>query len=135
MPERSFDLVVLHSVSQYLSGAEFDRVVALFRRLLKPSGLFVLGDVVPHEVPAVSDAWALLRLAKANGFLLAALAGLVRTFFSDYWRLRSRIGLTRYSEAEIIARLAALGFTATRAPRNIGHIVSRMTFLARPTAG
>jgi hypothetical protein len=91
--------------------------------------------VVPHEVPAVSDAWALLRFAAANGFLIAAFAGLVRTFFSDYWRLRSRIGLTRYSEAEIIARLAALGFTATRAPRNIGHIVSRMTFLARPTAG
>jgi hypothetical protein len=30
------------------------------------------------------------------------------------------------------ARLAELGFTATRAPHNIGHIGSRMTFLARP---
>jgi SAM-dependent methyltransferase len=135
MPERSFDLVVLHSVSQYLSGEEFDRIAALFRRLLKPDGLFLLGDVVPHEVPAVSDAWALLRFAYANGFLLAALAGLVRTFFSDYWRLRSEFGLTRYSEAEMTARLARLGFTVTRAPRNIGHIGSRMTFLARPAAG
>jgi hypothetical protein len=32
----------------------------------------------------------------------------------------------------VTARLAGLGFTATRAPRNIGHISSRMTFLARP---
>jgi SAM-dependent methyltransferase len=135
MPDRSFDFVVLHSVSQYLSGDEFDRVVTLFRRLLKPNGLFLLGDVVPHEVPAVSDALALLRFAKANGFLLAALGGLVRTVFSDYSRLRTRIGLTRYSEAEMTARLARLGFTATRAPRNIGHISSRMTFLARPAAG
>ena len=68
--------------------ADFDRVTALFRRLLKPNGLFLLGDVVPPGVPAVSDAFALLRFAKANGFLLAALGGLVRTVFSDYWRLR-----------------------------------------------
>jgi SAM-dependent methyltransferase len=132
MPDRSLDFVVLHSVSQYLSGEAFDRVAALFRRLLKPDGLFLIGDVVPHEVPAVSDAWALLRFGYANGFLLAALAGLVRTFFSDYWRLRSQIGLTRYSEAEMTARLAKLGFTVTRAPCNIGHISSRMTYLARP---
>ena len=135
MPDRSFDFVVLHSVSQYLSNDEFDRVAALFRRLLKPNGLFLLGDVVPPGVPAVSDAFALLRFAKANGFLLAALTGLVRTVFSDYWRLRTRIGLTRYSEAEMTARLAGLGFSATRAPRNIGHISSRMTFLARPATG
>jgi SAM-dependent methyltransferase len=135
MPDRSFDFVVLHSVSQYLSGDEFDRVAALFRRLLKPNGLFLLGDVVPPRVPAVSDAFALLRFAKANDFLPAALGGLVRTVFSDYWRLRTRIGLTRYSEAEMTARLARLGFSATRAPINIGHISSRMTFLARPAGG
>ena len=134
MPDRSFDLVVLHSVSQYLSGDEFGRVGALFHRLIKPNGLFLLGDVVPHQVPAASDAVALLRFAKANGFLLAALSGLVRTVFSDYWRLRTRLGLSRYSEAEMTARLAGLGFTATRAPRNVGHIGSRMTFLARPAA-
>ena len=135
MPDRSFDFVVLHSVSQYLSGDEFDRIAALFRRLLKPNGLLLLGDVVPPGVPAVSDAAALLRFARANGFLLAALGGLVRTVFSDYWGLRTRIGLTRYSEAEMTARLGRLGFTATRAPANIGHISSRMTFLARPAAG
>jgi SAM-dependent methyltransferase len=51
MPDRSFNLVVLHSVAQYLSGEDFDRIATLFRRLLKPDGLFLLGDVVPHEVP------------------------------------------------------------------------------------
>jgi SAM-dependent methyltransferase len=132
MPGHSLDLIVLHSVAQYLTGEEFDRIAALFQHLLKPDGLFLLGDVVPQEVPAVSDAFALLRFGQANGFLVAALAGLVRTFFSDYWRLRSRFGLTRYSEKEITARLAKLGFAATRATRNIGHIGSRMTFLARP---
>ncbi len=135
LPDRSLDLAVLHSVSQYLSGDEFDRIAALFRRLLKPDGRFVLGDVVPPGVPAMSDAFELLRFAAANGFLIAAFTGLVRTFFSDYWRLRSNLGLTRYGEAEMMARLARLGFSATRAPRNIGHIRARMTFLARPVEG
>ena len=134
LPDRSLDLVVLHSVSQYLSGDEFDRIATLFHRLLKPGGLFVLGDVLPPRVPAISDALALLRFAAANGFLVAAVTGLVRTFFSDYWRLRSNLGLTRYGEAEMVARLARLGFSATRAPRNIGHIRARMTFLAHPAA-
>jgi SAM-dependent methyltransferase len=134
MPEHSFDLAVLHSVSQYLSGEEFNSIATMFHRLVKPGGLLLIGDVVPPDVPAISDAWALLRFGAGNGFFLAALAGLVRTVFSDYWQLRTKLGLTRYSEPEMVARLAQLGFTATRAPRNIGHLRSRMTFLARPAA-
>jgi len=134
MAAASFDLVVMHSVSQYLSPQEFDRTAALFHGLLKPGGLFLLGDVVAPDVAAVSDAWALLRFGARERFLLAAVAGLVRTFFSDYWRLRSHIGLSRYSEREMLDKLAAAGFAATRAPKNLGHLASRMTFLARKEA-
>jgi SAM-dependent methyltransferase len=134
MPAGSCDLVVFHSVSQYLSREEFDRIAAQFHRLLKPEGVFLIGDVVPPNVPAISDAWALLRFGAGNGFFLAALTGLVRTVFSDYWQLRTKLGLTRYSEEDMTARLRMLGFTTTRAPRNIGHLRSRMTFLARPAA-
>jgi SAM-dependent methyltransferase len=135
MPLHSLDLVVFHSVSQYLTGKEFDRIAMLFHRLLKPEGVFLIGDVVPPNVPAISDAFALLRFGAGNGFFLAALTGLVRTVFSDYWQLRTKLGLTRYSEQDMIARLARLGFAATRAPSNLGHLRSRMTFLARPVAG
>jgi SAM-dependent methyltransferase len=135
MPDHSLDLVVLHSVSQYLTGEELDRIATMFRRLLKPGGLFLIGDVVPPNVPAISDAFALLHFGAGNGFFLAALTGLVRTVFSDYWQLRTKLGLTRYSEQDMMARLSRLGFTATRAPRNIGHLRARMTFLARRAAG
>src|SRR5271169_6006756 len=33
MPTGSFDLIVLHSVAQYLTGAELDGLLAMFRRL------------------------------------------------------------------------------------------------------
>ena len=37
----------------------------------------------------------------------------------------------RYSEAEMVAKLAASGFSASRAHVNIGHNPWRMTFVAR----
>ena len=133
MPPQCFDMVILHSVSQYLTPEEFDRTAALFHRLLQPDGLLVVGDVVPPHVSAVSDSWALLRFGWQDGFLCAAIFGLVRTFFSDYWRLRTKVGLTRYSEQEMKRKLAAAGFAASRAASNLGHLTTRMTFLARKT--
>jgi SAM-dependent methyltransferase len=132
LPEHTLDLVVMHSVAQYLRPEETDVLFALFRRLLKPGGIFVLGDVVTPHVSPVADVIALLRLAAANGFLGAALLGLLRTVFSDYPRLRSTLGLSRYDEGGMTRKLAAAGFTAQRAPANIGHNQARMMFIARP---
>ena len=49
-----------------------------------------------------SDVLALLRFAAKHGFLKDALIGLVSTALSDYRQLRTRVGLQRYSEDEII---------------------------------
>ena len=132
LPAGSLDIAVLHSVAQYLTPDKLDTLFAQFRRLLTDKGLLILGDVIPPHVSALTDAIALLRFAAANGFLGAALVGLARTVLSDYWRLRSHLGLTRYGEAAIIEKLAAAGFSARRASANIGHNPARMTFLARP---
>jgi SAM-dependent methyltransferase len=132
LPPRTVDAVVLHSVAQYLTPQELDALLAMFRRLLSDEGVLILGDVIPPHVSTLGDALALLRFAAANGFFGAALVGLVRTFLSDYWRLRSHLGLRRYGEAAMIAKLAGSGFSARRAPTNIGHNPARMTFIARP---
>lgn len=132
LPNNSLDFIVLHSVAQYLTPEQVQTLFALFHRLLQPGGVLLVSDVIPPQVAPSTDAAALLRFAAANGFLLAAAAGLARTLFSDYWRLRARIGLTHYAESAMIEKLAAAGFTARRAARNIGHIQARMAFLARP---
>jgi len=132
LPAGSLDVVVMHSVAQYLTPGELDARLALFRRLLRADGLLILGDIIPPDVSAATDAMALLRFAGANGFFVAAMLGLVRTVaLTDYMRLRTNLGLTRYNEAEIVARLAAAGFSAQRAAENVGHNPARMTFLAR----
>ena len=132
LPAGSLDVVVMHSVAQYLKPGELDGRLALFRRLLKPGGLLVLGDIIPPNVSPVTDAMALLRFGAQHGFLIAAFSGLARTAFSNYARLRSTVGLSHYDEQAMTAKLAAAGFTAQRASENIGHNPARMTFLARP---
>ena len=132
LPDHSVDVVIMHSVAQYLTPQELDVVLALFRRLLAPTGSLVLGDVIRPATSALADALALLRFGARHGFFFGALIGLGRTILSPYWRLRSTLGLTRYDEATIAAKLAAAGFSAQRAPANIGHNGARMTFVARP---
>jgi SAM-dependent methyltransferase len=130
--DHSLDLIVLHSVAQYLTPEELAKLFALFHRLLNADGMLVVSDVIPPHVAASTDALALLRFGAANRFFFSAVVGLVRTLLSDYWRLRSRLGLTRYGETAITEKLAAAGFSAQRAAHNIGHNQARMALLARP---
>ena len=131
MPEKSVDLVVMNSVAQYMTSAELDSAFAVIKRLLKPGGRLVVGDILRPEVGMGRDVIALLRFAARHGFLRDALIGLVSTALSDYRQLRSKVGLQRYSEAELVEKLTAAGFTASRAHSNIGHNPWRMTFVAR----
>jgi ubiquinone/menaquinone biosynthesis C-methylase UbiE len=133
MAEHSIDLAVMNSVSQYMTPEELDSAFVTIRRLLKPGGRLVLGDVLRPEVGMPRDVIALLRFAARDGFLRDALVGLISTALSDYRQLRSRVGLERYSEADMIAKLGKSGLTASRMAVNIGHNPWRMTFVARPS--
>lgn len=133
-PPASLDLVIMNSVAQYMTRSELDQAFAVVRRLLKPSGRLVVGDILAPDVGMSADVVALLRLARRHGFLWDALVGLVRTALSDYRSLRSKVGLQHYGAPEMIAKLTAAGFAASRAPVNIGHNPARMTFVARPAA-
>jgi ubiquinone/menaquinone biosynthesis C-methylase UbiE len=131
MAEHSIDLVVMNSVTQYMTPQELDSAFATSRRLLKQSGRLVIGDVLRPEVGMIRDVIALLRFAATHGFLRDALIGLISTALSDYRQLRSRVGLQRYSEADMIAKLGSSGFSSSRVSVNIGHNPWRMTFVAR----
>ena len=131
MDAQSVDLVVMNSVAQYMTQDELDSAFIVLRRLLKPDGQLVVGDILRPEVGMARDVLALLKFASSHGFLTDALYGLASTALSDYRQLRAKVGLQRYSEAEMVAKLTAGGFTASRAQSNIGHNPWRMTFVAR----
>jgi SAM-dependent methyltransferase len=130
--EATLDLVVASSLVQYLSRDELDALLDLWRRKLKPGGALVIADVIPPDVSPLTDAGALLRFAWNGGFVFAALGGLVRTFLSDYGKIRKQLGFSIYRETDFIDLLAAHGFKGERVHPNFGHNQARMTFRARP---
>src|SRR5262245_64546814 len=94
LPAGSLDVVVLHSVAQYLTPEALDALLVLFRRLIGENGIVILGDVIPPHVSAWTDAVALIRFGAANGSLGATLIGLLRTLVSDLSRVRLVLGVS-----------------------------------------
>jgi SAM-dependent methyltransferase len=132
IPAGSLDLIVVNSVLQYLSRPDLDGLLATWKGLLKPGGQLLIADVIPHDVGPLTDVMALLKLGAQNGFFIASFFGLARTFFSDYRKTRAALGLSHYSEPEMLALLAAAGYDARRRRPNLGHNQARMAFVAVP---
>ena len=99
-PAGSYDMIVLHSVAQYLGGEPSStNCWRPSAGLLKPTGTFVLGDIIKPQLAAPMAALALLRFGAANGFFWAAVGGLIRIFVSDYLKIKGKVGLSHYEEA------------------------------------
>ena len=130
IPDASLDLIVVNSVVQYLTAAEFSRLLDDWRTKLKSEGRLVLADIIGSDAGRLSDVKALVTFGWRGGFLGAAFVGLARTWFSPYRRLRSQLGLTRYSPADLLSMLHRHGYRGFRADRNLGHDQARMTFIA-----
>lgn len=130
LPDGSFNAIVIVSVLQYLSPDALADILRMLAPKLAQGGRLVIGDVIPPNLSQVTDAKALLAFAWSGGFLRDAVAGLVKTFFSNYRTLRSKLGLTQWSEADLCVLLSRCGLDPHRAAENIGHNQARMTFIA-----
>jgi hypothetical protein len=102
------------------------------RRLLRPDGELILADIIPPDIGMVTDIKALLGPAWKHGYFVAACLGLVKTFFSEYRKIRATAGFSCYREPEFLALLSEHGFKGERLPHNIGFNQQRMTFRAKP---
>jgi SAM-dependent methyltransferase len=129
-PSGSVDLMVVHSVVQYLSPAELDTLLRDAHRLLAAGGRLVVSDIVPPGVGLASDTLRLLRFALREGFFVAAVRALARTAVSPYARLRRRLGLNRLDERQMAALAGAAGLAGRRLRPNLGDNQTRWTFLA-----
>jgi len=129
LPESSVDLVVANSLVQYLRRDELADLLATWRGALSAGGCVIVADVITPEQTALADASALLRFAAANGFLVDAVSGLTRTLFSDYRKLRARLGLTRYAPEDILSVMKQAGFSAEPLQPNFGYNDARLAVI------
>src|SRR3954469_11750446 len=79
MAEGSVDLAVMNSVAQYMRPEQLDEALADIRRLLRPDGRLLLGDILRPSVGMSRDVFALLWFARKYGFLRDAMLGLIST--------------------------------------------------------
>ncbi len=134
MEAGAIDAIIVNSVVQYLSIDEFARLLGVFREKLSSNGRLIVADIVPRDVSPYGDAFELLKLAAANGFLIAAAFGLARSYFSGYRKLREGLGFLQLDEPEVVRMLRQAGFVAQRFHPNIGHNSKRMTFVGTVVA-
>jgi|CXWL01.1.fsa_nt_gi ubiquinone/menaquinone biosynthesis C-methylase UbiE len=130
LPVQSVEVILVHSVLQYLSKEQFINLLIRFHTILTRGGVLYLGDIVSPKTSTLQDVYSLLRAGIRYGFLLDVLFGLVRTFFSNYRAVRSKNGFTTYTEEEVVMLLGQYGFTAERLPKNIGISTHRMLIRA-----
>lgn len=134
LADGSLDVIFVSSVLQYLDRDGLAVLLAAARRLLAPGGMLAIADVIAPDTGVAADIRSLLALGLREGFLVDALIGLVATLFSDYRRLRGRLGLSTYDAGTMIALLAAAGFDAHAHSQNLGENPARQTYLARKAA-
>ncbi len=125
------DKILVISVLQYLDEAQLEHALRDWHRLLAPGGTLLVADVIEPNTPVLTDVASQLRFARANGFLAAALVGLVRMALSDYGRVRKQAGFSTHRPAEFLARLSRAGFEARHLDRNVGPSAHRHSFMAR----
>ncbi len=129
----SLDMIIVVSVAQYLGQGDLERLLDHFRRVVRVDGEVIFADIIPPHVSMISDVSSLLGTGWRNGFFLAACAGLARTFFSEYRRLRATAGFSCYAQAGFEALCVRHGFAVERLARNVGFNQQRMTFRLRPS--
>ncbi len=119
LPAGCLDLILINSVVQYLSRAVLLTVLRDLQRLLKPKGTFLIGDVITPGTALWRHAVVFLCFAYREGFFLAGLVGLARSFLPSYTSLKRRYGLSAYSDADLLGILDCAGLQGVRLPRNI----------------
>ncbi len=125
------DLILVVSVIQYLRKDELVSLLRSWHRLLKPSGELIVADVIEPGTPIILDAASQLRFAWSNSFLVPALAGIIRMFFSDYRELRRKAGFAMYQANEMLELLRGAGFDGAGLPRNLGPGQHRRAYRGR----
>jgi len=130
LPSECLDMVLINSVIQYISRAELITALIDLRRLLKPGGRFLIGDVIAPNTPLWRHVAVFLTFAYRAGFVVSALIGLVRTFFPSYNSLKKEHGLSQYSESELLGILERCKLEGRRLPRNVAVSPIRSSYIA-----
>jgi len=134
LPSECLDLILINSVFQYLSREQFVTALLDLRRLLKPTGRFLIGDLIAPGTAIWQHVRVFLAFAYRKGFLIPAITGLVRIFLPSYASVKREHGLSEYSDAELLRIFELCKLDGRKLPRNIAVSPIRCSYIASKSA-
>lgn len=126
-----FDLILVHSVLQYMSEQEIRHWLAQWRELLKPDGRLVISDLAVPGASAAHELLNYLAFARRHGFFWNALFSGVREL-ARYWKVRNSRPLTVVSQGTLEDWAKQVGLSTEWLPENLSHRQSRACAVLRP---
>ena len=134
-PAERFDLILVNSVAQYMTSAEFDVWLERWRNLLVESGRLVLSDLLPPAHDTWVDVIDILRFSSRRRILLRTIRE-ATVEVRRYWRTRAVQPLVHIDRDDLCRRAGAAGFTVAFMERNLTHLTHRTTaLLTRSNSG
>ncbi len=120
-PDKSFNLIVVHSVIQYMSAEEFKSLLATWHRALAPGGQLVISDIMPKNHNGFKDLYAMATTTPKQfcAFLLKS----VPQYFK-YWQSNT---LLQVDQQQIQDWGKAAGYKFKILPNNLSYYYSRFT--------
>jgi ribosomal protein S18 acetylase RimI-like enzyme/2-polyprenyl-3-methyl-5-hydroxy-6-metoxy-1,4-benzoquinol methylase len=129
-PAAAFDVILVHSVAQYLTVPEIQQWLATWRAMLAPGGRLIVSDLLPPGYDGLTDLLAFLGFCARKRFLIRAL----REGWAEarsYGRMRARQDLLRVDPEELRRWGAEQGLEMTLLSDNLSYRRSRLAAVLR----
>lgn len=125
-PANAFDLILVHSVVQYMDLSELLAWLARWQRMLAPGGRLVISDMVQTQTSVAQDLLGYLSFSIANGFFLEAMEqGLREILGYSLARSDKPLLVVTASHLDTIARAA--GWNIAFLAKNLSHRRNRLS--------
>lgn len=127
-PAEGFDLILVNSVVQYMTSAEFDVWLERWRALLVEPGRLVLSDLLPLAHDTWLDIIDILRFSGRRRILFRTIREAI-VEARRYCRTRAVQPLVDIGRDDLCRRAGAAGFAVAFIDRNLTHLTHRTTAL------
>jgi 2-polyprenyl-3-methyl-5-hydroxy-6-metoxy-1,4-benzoquinol methylase len=130
LPDNQFDLILCHSIIQYMSDEEIQSTLSAWSRIITFDGQILLSDVIPDRHEIIPELISIVGFSLQKGIFLR----MIWHGFLEFLRhlgVRNSRPLTTVQKAVMENWAAEAGLTANFLPENLSYRGKRYTVLLK----